>query len=135
MLLLYGFLCNCHPQLLVVMFLRLALLHGQLPQFLEEDNPASFSEHLLTRIMTYMYLCVVNSWLLVAPISLCYDWQMGSVPLVESPLDWRNITTLLLFLALGAVIWLLMKGKLPVNYLLIIIDCTTYHFFYCSSMV
>ena len=72
-----------------------------------------------------MYLCVVNCWLLVAPISLCYDWQMGSIPLVESPLDWRNIATLLLFLALGAVIWLLVDRKLPVNYLLLLV--TTYH--------
>ena len=103
-------------QLLLVLSLRLSLLYGQLPQFLEEDNPASFSKHLSTRVMTYMYLCVVNCWLLVAPISLCYDWQMGSIPLVESLLDWRNLTTLLFFFTLTAIIWLLVNGKLPVNY-------------------
>jgi len=96
------------------MSLRLSLLYGQLPQFLEEDNPASFSKHLSTRIMTYAYLCVVNCWLLIAPVSLSYDWQMGSVPLVESFLDWRNITTLVLFLALIIITWLLMNEKLPV---------------------
>lgn len=102
-------------QLIVVMSIRLALLYGQLPQFLEEDNPASFSKHISTRIMTYLYLCAVNCWLLVAPVSLCYDWQMGSVPLVESPFDWRNLTTVILFLTLTAIIWFLMNGRLPVN--------------------
>jgi len=99
---------------MVVMSLRLSLLFGQLPQFLEEDNPASFSKYLSTRIMTYSYLCVVNCWLLIAPVSLCYDWQMGSVPLVESPFDWRNAMTLLLFLILGAIVWILVNGRLPV---------------------
>ena len=116
LLLIYGFSHDNLLQLLVVMSLRLSLLYGQLPQFLEEDNPASFSKHLSTRVMTYMYLCVVNCWLLVAPISLCYDWQMGSIPLVESLLDWRNLTTLLLLLILTAIIWLLVNGKLAVNY-------------------
>ena len=116
-LLLYGFSHNHLPQLLVVMLIRLSLLYGQLPKFLEEDNPASFSKHLSTRIMTYMYLCVVNCWLLVAPVSLCYDWQMGSVPLVESPFDWRNLATLLLFLTLIVIICLLVNGRMPVNYI------------------
>lgn len=116
MLQLYGFSHSHLFQLVIVMYLRLSLLHGQLPQFLEEDNPASFSKHLSTKIMTYMYLCVVNCWLLIAPISLCYDWQMGSVPLVESPYDWRNLCTLSLFLMLTVIIWLLVNRKLPVSY-------------------
>ncbi|XP_065896491.1 protein O-mannosyl-transferase TMTC1-like isoform X2 [Dysidea avara] len=101
--------------LVVVLSWRLSLLHGQLPQFLEEDNPASFSPHLSTRVMTYSYLCVVNCWLLIAPVSLCYDWQMGSIPLVESPYDIRNIATITLFLTLLVITWLLVYGKLPVH--------------------
>ena len=102
-------------QLVMVLSWRLSLLHGQLPQFLEEDNPASFSPHVSTRMMTYSYLCVVNCWLLVAPVSLCYDWQMGSIPLVESPYDIRNIATIMLFLTLLVTTWLLVYGKLPVK--------------------
>ena len=56
MLILYGFLCDHPPQLLVVMSLQLALLHGQLPQSLKEGNPASFLEHLSLRIMMNMHL-------------------------------------------------------------------------------
>lgn len=114
--LLYSF-SHALLQLLVVLSWRLSLLHGQLPHFLEEDNPASFSPHLTTRIMTYSYLCVVNSWLLIAPVSLCYDWQMGSVPLIESPYDIRNMATLILFLTMAVIAWLLAYGKLPVSLL------------------
>uniref|UniRef100_A0A8C9WAT5 dolichyl-phosphate-mannose--protein mannosyltransferase n=1 Tax=Scleropages formosus TaxID=113540 RepID=A0A8C9WAT5_SCLFO len=46
--------------------------------------------------LTYSYLLAFNAWLLLAPIVLCYDWQVGSIPLVESVWDVRNVATLLL---------------------------------------
>eukprot|EP00794_Sanderia_malayensis_P020407 gene20407-22420_t len=73
---------------------RIQILHGQLPAFNEEDNPASFSSSLLTRFLTYSYLCAFNAWLLLAPVVLSYDWQIGSIPLVESFIDARNISSL-----------------------------------------
>lgn len=42
-------------------------------------------------------------WLLLAPVTLCYDWQVGSIPLVESLWDARNLASLLLALGLGAL--------------------------------
>lgn len=48
------------------------------------------------RILTYSYLLSFNAWLLLAPIVLCYDWQVGSIPLVESLGDVRNVATVLL---------------------------------------
>lgn len=68
--------------------------------FSEQDNPASFSPHLLTRFLTYSYLLAFNAWLLLAPITLCYDWQVGSIPLVESVWDVRNLATVFLVLVL-----------------------------------
>ncbi|XP_054974244.1 protein O-mannosyl-transferase TMTC1 isoform X2 [Sorex araneus] len=53
--------------------------------------------------LTYCYLLAFNAWLLLAPVTLCYDWQVGSIPLVESLWDARNLASLLLALALGAL--------------------------------
>ncbi|XP_029969777.1 protein O-mannosyl-transferase TMTC1 isoform X2 [Salarias fasciatus] len=80
----------------LIMSVRLWLMGGSMPLFSEQDNPASFSPHLLTRMLTYSFLLSFNAWLLLAPVVLCYDWQVGSIPLVESLGDARNAATLLL---------------------------------------
>ncbi|XP_029016223.1 protein O-mannosyl-transferase TMTC1 isoform X2 [Betta splendens] len=84
----------------VIMSFRLWLMGGSMPLFSEQDNPASFSPHLLTRTLTYAYLLPFNAWLLLAPTVLCYDWQVGSIPLVESVGDMRSIATVLLALVM-----------------------------------
>ncbi|XP_077026545.1 protein O-mannosyl-transferase TMTC1 isoform X2 [Tamandua tetradactyla] len=50
----------------------------------------------MLRFLTYSYLLAFNVWLLLAPITLCYDWQVGSIPLVETVWDTRNLATVLL---------------------------------------
>lgn len=67
------------------------------------DNPAAVSP-TPTRQMTFNYLLPVNAWLLLNPSELCCDWTMGTIPLVESLLDLRNLATLVFyaFLALLA---------------------------------
>ncbi|KAJ8373507.1 hypothetical protein SKAU_G00040870 [Synaphobranchus kaupii] len=84
----------------IIMSFRLWVMGGSMPLFAEQDNPASFSAHLLTRFLTYCYLLAFNAWLLLAPVVLCYDWQVGSIPLVESVWDVRNVATLLLGVAM-----------------------------------
>ena len=86
------------------MAFRLYIMKGQLPAFNEEDNPASFSKSITTRFMTYFYLCAFNLWLLLLPACLSYDWQVGSIPLVESFTDTRNIQTSLTFGLLAALV-------------------------------
>uniref|UniRef100_A0A7M4FHX8 dolichyl-phosphate-mannose--protein mannosyltransferase n=1 Tax=Crocodylus porosus TaxID=8502 RepID=A0A7M4FHX8_CROPO len=81
---------------LLVLYFRLWIMGGSMPMFSEQDNPASFSPYLLTRFLTYSYLLAFNAWLLLAPITLCYDWQVGSIPLIESIWDARNLATILL---------------------------------------
>ncbi|XP_070610959.1 protein O-mannosyl-transferase TMTC1 isoform X2 [Erythrolamprus reginae] len=81
---------------ILLMYFRLWIMGGSMPAFSEQDNPASFSPYLLTRFLTYSYLLAFNAWLLLAPITLCYDWQVGSIPLVESIWDLRNLATLML---------------------------------------
>lgn len=43
------------------------------------------------RFLTYAFLPVFNTWLMICPYCLSYDWQMGSIPLVESLWDVRNL--------------------------------------------
>lgn len=54
----------------------------------------------ICRFLTYSYLLAFNAWLLLAPITLCYDWQVGSIPLVESIWDVRNLATVFLVLVM-----------------------------------
>ncbi|XP_048222870.1 protein O-mannosyl-transferase TMTC1 isoform X2 [Perognathus longimembris pacificus] len=80
----------------VILYFRLRIMGGSMPLFSEQDNPASFSPYVLTRFLTYSYLLAFNVWLLLAPVTLCYDWQVGSIPLVETLWDPRNMATVLL---------------------------------------
>uniref|UniRef100_A0A4W5PZI0 DUF1736 domain-containing protein n=1 Tax=Hucho hucho TaxID=62062 RepID=A0A4W5PZI0_9TELE len=95
--------CAVSLYVAVIMSFRLWLMGGSMPLFSEQDNPASFSPYLLTRFLTYCYLLAFNAWLLLSPVVLCYDWQVGSIPLVESLWDMRNVTALLLGVVMVAL--------------------------------
>ncbi|XP_065308824.2 protein O-mannosyl-transferase TMTC1-like [Dermacentor albipictus] len=84
---------------------RLWILQGSFPEFTAMDNPASFSPIPVTRLLTYSYLCAFNAWLVLCPRALSYDWQMGSIPLVTSPFDPRNLATLAILLLLAVLAW------------------------------
>ncbi|XP_014210531.1 transmembrane and TPR repeat-containing protein 1-like isoform X2 [Copidosoma floridanum] len=81
----------------VLLVARLALLHGALPKFSPQDNPAAFHPCFHVRLLTFCYLAALNFWLVLCPASLSHDWQMGSVPLVTSLADTRNLATCLFF--------------------------------------
>ncbi|XP_066592261.1 protein O-mannosyl-transferase TMTC1-like isoform X1 [Prorops nasuta] len=81
----------------VLLVLRLALLHGALPKFSPQDNPAAFHASFHVRLLTFCYLAALNCWLLLCPVALSHDWQMGSVPLVATLADIRNLATCLFF--------------------------------------
>ena len=57
------------------------------------DNPASTSPSP-ARQLTFNYLLPVNAWLLLNPASLCCDWTMGTIKVITSFLDPRNLTTI-----------------------------------------
>ncbi|XP_022602005.1 transmembrane and TPR repeat-containing protein 3 isoform X3 [Seriola dumerili] len=88
---------------LLLVIIRVQVIQSQLPVFTRFDNPAAVSP-TPTRQLTFNYLLPVNAWLLLNPSELCCDWTMGTIPLVESLLDLRNLATLLFysFLALLA---------------------------------
>uniref|UniRef100_A0A286XJA6 dolichyl-phosphate-mannose--protein mannosyltransferase n=1 Tax=Cavia porcellus TaxID=10141 RepID=A0A286XJA6_CAVPO len=86
---------------IVILYFRLWIMGGSMPLFSEQDNPASFSPYILTRFLTYSYLLAFNVWLLLAPVTLCYDWQVGSIPLVETIWDTRNLATIFLAIVMA----------------------------------
>ncbi|CAG9860211.1 unnamed protein product [Phyllotreta striolata] len=77
----------------ILLTLRLAILQGSLPKFSQQDNPAAFHPSVYVRFLTFGYLAAFNMWLLLCPATLSHDWQMGSIPLVTSIYDPRNLVT------------------------------------------
>ncbi|XP_040264538.1 protein O-mannosyl-transferase TMTC3 isoform X1 [Bufo bufo] len=88
---------------LLLVVIRVQVIQSQLPVFTRFDNPAAVSA-TPARQLTFNYLLPVNAWLLLNPSELCCDWTMGTIPLVESCLDVRNLTTLLFFFFLGSLV-------------------------------
>jgi hypothetical protein len=89
----------------VLSLARIALLQGTLPRFSQQDNPAAFHSSFQVRLLTFLYLSSFNSWLLFCPSQLSHDWQMGSVPLIMSFRDTRNILTLITFCVIVLIIY------------------------------
>ncbi len=91
------------------LWLRLRLVQGgSLPRFTRFDNPASASPSP-ARQLTYAFLTWENLRLLLCPSSLCCDWTMGAIPIVESISDPRCF---LAAFALSLVTVLMVKGSL-----------------------
>ncbi|XP_038856364.1 protein O-mannosyl-transferase TMTC3-like [Salvelinus namaycush] len=85
---------------LLLVIIRVQVIQSQLPVFTRFDNPAAVSP-TLARQLTFNYLLPVNAWLLLNPSELCCAWTMGTIRLVESPLDLRNLATLAFYSLLG----------------------------------
>lgn len=92
--------------------------------FFRFDNPASASS-FPGRHLTYNYLAVLNAWLLTFPSSLCCDWTMGTVALVESLTDPRNLATLLFLFLVVRLVWAAFIQGDPV---IIMVLATVAHF-------
>lgn len=86
--------------MIILLVARLALLQGSLPKFSQQDNPAAFHPSFLVRLLTFSYLSAFNWWLLLCPYTLSHDWQAGSIPLITSIKDTRNLLTLITFFAI-----------------------------------
>ncbi len=67
-------------------------------------NPPLFMETPY-RQLNWLYLVWVNLWQLLDPNFLCPDWRFGTVPLIESTLDPRNLVTMATFVCLAYLAW------------------------------
>lgn len=64
------------------------------------DIAQTIHSHLIIyRLLTFCYLAAFNWWLILCPSTLSHDWQMGSIPLLTSISDPRNLMTFVAFLA------------------------------------
>ena len=66
------------------------------------DNPAAYAPPQ-SRRLTHLYLVFVNLAFLFYPSALCADWTMGSIPLITSFSDPRNLSSLCTFAGLLVV--------------------------------
>ena len=82
-----------------LLFLRFKIMGSTLPVFTNFDNPASYQNFPIKQL-TWMYLIAINALLLIFPSDLCCDWTMGTVPLVETLADPRNLATISTFVIL-----------------------------------
>nr|CAB3267131.1 transmembrane and TPR repeat-containing protein 3 [Phallusia mammillata] len=86
-----------------LLFMRFFAMGNNLPHFDIFDNPAASAE-FPARHLTLNYLLPVNTWLLLNPSNLLCDWTMGTIPLITSFTDVRNIATIMfwfIFITLG----------------------------------
>lgn len=81
-----------------LLYFRFSIMGWHHPNFAPPDNPASKSPVTMTRCMTYCYIAWINIKLLLLPVYLSYDWSYGTIPLITSWFDFRNLATLLLLI-------------------------------------
>ena len=81
----------------LLLIARIKVMGAQLPVFTRFDNPAAASS-FPQRHLTYNYMLPLNGWLLLCPSWLCCDWTMGTIPVIESLADCRNIATAAFYL-------------------------------------
>ncbi|XP_062511641.1 protein O-mannosyl-transferase TMTC2-like isoform X2 [Corticium candelabrum] len=85
---------------ITLLSIRVALMGNKPPDFAPSDNPAADSEHLLTRILTFNFLPAFNTWLLLSPATLSFDWSMQAIPVLESLSDARNVVSIVFYCCL-----------------------------------
>ncbi|XP_060558909.1 protein O-mannosyl-transferase TMTC3-like [Ruditapes philippinarum] len=98
---------------LFLLIARIKVMGAQLPVFTKFDNPASVS-NTPSRQLTYNYLLPINFWLLLFPADLCCDWTMGTIPVISSIVDPRNLITVAFYACFGKIVHfsLMKQGKL-----------------------
>uniref|UniRef100_A0A4W5R8J6 dolichyl-phosphate-mannose--protein mannosyltransferase n=1 Tax=Hucho hucho TaxID=62062 RepID=A0A4W5R8J6_9TELE len=84
---------------------RLYWMGNKPPNFSNSDNPAADSPHLLTRTLTFLYLPAANTWLLLCPVQLSFDWSMDALPLIKTFADWRNLHTVAFYAGFTLLAW------------------------------
>jgi len=90
---------------------KLWLLAGKVPSYDYLHNPASHCEDVLIRTLSQHQSVAQHAGLLLWPSTLAVDWSWGSVPLITSALDPRNMFPIALYVALlGATVESLKGG-------------------------
>lgn len=96
---------------LAILVTRWRIMGSVTPTFQVFDNPHSFVNGTLLRVLNYNYLYSIHSFLLVNPWWLCFDWSMGCIPVIESVSDLRILAVVALWLVLGGLVFVALKGS------------------------
>nr|XP_006819594.1 PREDICTED: transmembrane and TPR repeat-containing protein 4-like [Saccoglossus kowalevskii] len=96
---------------IIMLAYRWYIMGSGAPSFQPVDNPASFADSVVTRIINYNYIYALNCWLLVNPWWLCFDWAMGCIPLIESITDLRILAVFAFWTILGCLLTLALITK------------------------
>ncbi|XP_071991603.1 protein O-mannosyl-transferase TMTC4 [Engystomops pustulosus] len=88
-----------------MLYVRWSIMGTGPPAFTDVDNPASFAESLLVRVINYNYYYSLNGWLLLCPWWLCFDWSMGCIPLIKSLSDSRIMAPAALWFCLFGLMY------------------------------
>ncbi|KYM94696.1 Transmembrane and TPR repeat-containing protein 4 [Cyphomyrmex costatus] len=88
---------------IILLLLRFSIMGFSIPNFQSVDNPASFMDNILLRILNYNYIYFLNIWLLICPVWLCFDWSMGCVSLITS-YDYRTFPVIIFWFIFGTLI-------------------------------
>ena len=80
--------------------LKVVLLSGKPPEYGKLQNPASHANSTLVKVLSHHQSAAQHFGLLIFPYSLSFDYTHGSVPLVTSLLDPRNLSVLVMYAVL-----------------------------------
>ncbi|KAI0240289.1 Protein O-mannosyl-transferase TMTC4 [Lamellibrachia satsuma] len=89
----------------VILLCRWRIMGSTPPVFQEVDNPHSFINGTLFRTLNYNYLYALNSWILLCPQWLCFDWSMGCVPVITMVTDTRLLVVFLFWACLCVLLY------------------------------
>ena len=89
---------------LFLVALKLWLLSGAAPEYGPLQNPASHNPSFLTRALSGNQAVGQHALLLLWPHKLAVDWSYGSVPLITSLADPRNLLPVALYAALALIV-------------------------------
>ncbi|XP_067670593.1 protein O-mannosyl-transferase TMTC4-like [Haliotis asinina] len=95
-----------------ILITRIRVMGSTTPIFTENDNPHSFVNGTMLRILNYNYIYAMNAWLLLNPWWLCCDWSMGCIPVITSLADSRILADIALWVVFGALCYHCCLGEL-----------------------
>ncbi|KAJ8309666.1 hypothetical protein KUTeg_011531, partial [Tegillarca granosa] len=99
----------------LILATRLRIMGSTTPTFQIFDNPHSFVNGTIFRVLNYNYLYAINGWLLVNPWWLCFDWSMGCIPVIDTLSDPRILAAGAFWVVLLLLLYVAVKGEIT-NY-------------------
>uniref|UniRef100_A0A0R3RLV9 dolichyl-phosphate-mannose--protein mannosyltransferase n=1 Tax=Elaeophora elaphi TaxID=1147741 RepID=A0A0R3RLV9_9BILA len=94
---------------IVLLIVRFSINGFQSPQFSPSDNLIASCPSAFLRLINYCYIYVLNIWLQLYPIHLCFDYSMGCVTLIESINDPRFLISMIFII--GAIIFIIQLAR------------------------